>query len=636
MKDKIKVLILEDLPSDAELAEREVKAVLKNYTAVVTDTEQGFIKALENFKPDLIISDYMLPAFNGMKALQITRKKKQFIPFIILTGSMNEETAVECIKAGADDYVIKEHIKRLGIAILNALDKKKKRQERKQAEEALREAKNSYQTIFNLTGDIIVQVDTEGRWLFLNDNACSFWGGTREELQLQSFADYLHPDDQEKTTSIIMKMIETGEAVRNLINHQKTPEGWRVVQWNGSPMFDKGEYVGFQATGRDITQRKQAEEALKDSEEKFRDMANLLPQVVFEMDFKGNLTFINQQAFDFFGYSSDDFEKGFNVMQVFLPEDRDKAKKNIQNIINGNDVGFNEYFAQRKDGSTFPVLIYSSLILKDKKPAGLRGIMVDITERKQAEEALRESEERFRYLLATSPSVIYSLRFQGDAIGIAFVSENIKSILGYKPEDVYDFQFWQTLIHPDDLPSLMAQIPIMLEIKEGFTLEYRIKHKDGTYRWLRDTNKPIFDDKDELVEIIGSWIDITERKQAEEALLNSEAQKNAILNGITTNIALVDKELEILWANKAAVSSINKQSGDIVGHPCYFFWGDKVAPCANCPTLKAFQTGKSEHIIVETPDGRIWDESGEPILDANGNVAYVVEIAQDITERKQA
>ncbi|MFZ2957205.1 MAG: ATP-binding protein [Candidatus Ozemobacteraceae bacterium] len=130
--------------------------------------------------------------------------------------------------------------------------------------------------------------------------------------------------------------------------------------------------------------------------------------------------------------------------------------------------------------------------------------------------------------------------------------------------------------------------------------------------------------------------DITERKQAEKALRESEAQKNAILNGITTNIALVDKNLKILWANKAAANSINKRAEEMVGSHCYSFWGDSVKPCANCPTLKSFQTGKPEHIIVHNPNGKVWDEGGEPVFDTEGNVIAVVEIAQDITETKQA
>ncbi|MBF0530867.1 MAG: response regulator, partial [Deltaproteobacteria bacterium] len=89
-----------------------------------------------------------------------------------------------------------------------------------------------------------------------------------------------------------------------------------------------------------------------------------------------------------------------------------------------------------------------------------------------------------------------------------------------------------------------------------------------------------------------------------------------------------------LWVNKAAGNSVNKQPKDMAGQPCYSFWGDPAKPCVNCPTLKAFQTKQSEHVIVETPDGRIWDEGGEPVFDSQGNVVAVVEIAQDITKQK--
>ena len=125
-------------------------------------------------------------------------------------------------------------------------------------------------------------------------------------------------------------------------------------------------------------------------------------------------------------------------------------------------------------------------------------------------------------------------------------------------------------------------------------------------------------------------------REQQEVLRQSDAQKQAILNGITTNIALVDPNLNILWANQAAADSVHRRTEDLVGHPCYSFWGDPAHPCLDCPALIAFRTGKPAWKIVHTPDGRIWDEGGEPIFDADGKVVSVIEFAQDITERKRA
>ncbi|MEI6310022.1 MAG: PAS domain-containing protein, partial [bacterium] len=123
---------------------------------------------------------------------------------------------------------------------------------------------------------------------------------------------------------------------------------------------------------------------------------------------------------------------------------------------------------------------------------------------------------------------------------------------------------------------------------------------------------------------------------AEEALRISEGQKRAILNGITANVAFVDKDLQLLWVNVAAAKSVNKSPAEMIGQTCYAFWADPAKPCQNCPTLKAFQTKQTEHAFMHTPDGRIWDERGEPVFDELGDVIGVVEIAQDITERKRA
>jgi len=145
-------------------------------------------------------------------------------------------------------------------------------------------------------------------------------------------------------------------------------------------------------------ERKRAEEALRESEKRYRDLADLLPQTVFELDERANVIFVNRNAFDMFRYSQQDFDKGLSAIQMFIPEDRDRAKENIKRRLRGEKFGANEYTALRKDGSTFPILVYSASIVREGKPIGLRGIIIDITERKQIEDELRRSRERLRNL----------------------------------------------------------------------------------------------------------------------------------------------------------------------------------------------------------------------------------------------
>jgi len=138
-----------------------------------------------------------------------------------------------------------------------------------------------------------------------------------------------------------------------------------------------------------VANRKRTEEALRKSEEKYKDLVGSLPQVVFEADATGNLTFVNKNAFDLFGYTDEDYNKGLNALQMIVPEDRDRAMKNIQKILNGDMLGGEEYTALRKDGTTFLVEIHSNLFLHDNKPMGLRGLIIDLSESKKMETDLK-------------------------------------------------------------------------------------------------------------------------------------------------------------------------------------------------------------------------------------------------------
>jgi PAS domain S-box-containing protein len=158
----------------------------------------------------------------------------------------------------------------------------------------------------------------------------------------------------------------------------------------------------------DISEQKEAEDALIRSQARFRELADLLPQIVYESDTAGNLTYVNHIAFERFGYSEEELQQGLHVLQMVAPRDREREAASFRDIVAGKKQAGppDEFLALRKDGSTFPVSISSSLVVVDGRVTGLRGILVDITERKQAENTIRESEEKYRSILDALPDAV--------------------------------------------------------------------------------------------------------------------------------------------------------------------------------------------------------------------------------------
>ena len=150
--------------------------------------------------------------------------------------------------------------------------------------------------------------------------------------------------------------------------------------------------------------KKQAISAAQD-EQRFKELLESLPETVVEFDIDGNITFANKIAFDTFGYTQEDLNHGLNVLQMISPEERERAAENVQRVISGKELGIQAYKAQRKDGGTFPIIVHTSRVVDDEsKSAGARAIVVNMTERKQAGEALQESETRFRELFQNMSS----------------------------------------------------------------------------------------------------------------------------------------------------------------------------------------------------------------------------------------
>src|SRR5215207_1176721 len=169
--DPLRILILEDVPMDAELVEYELRRSRIPFDARCVDTRADFERELDEFRPDLILSDYTLPRFDGMSALSVARERAPTTPFLIVTGSVNEETAVGCMKAGATDYLLKSNLARIGPAIEGALARVEARTEKARAEAALRRSEANLRAIFNTSLQAFVLVDGDGTILALNPTA---------------------------------------------------------------------------------------------------------------------------------------------------------------------------------------------------------------------------------------------------------------------------------------------------------------------------------------------------------------------------------------------------------------------------------------------------------------------------------
>ena len=338
------------------------------------------------------------------------------------------------------------------------------------------------------------------------------------------------------------RLSETGEWHGEIVQYTKGGEKIHVDASTMAIRGEDGKVVGYVSVNRDITERKRMEEELRrystnleqlvfertkklsESEKRYRELADLLPQIVFEIDRKGNLTFLNHAGFALTGYTRDELRGGLNVFQLFAVEDHERARKGIQRILSGETIGGREYVALRKDGSTFPVMVHTSAIVQEGKGVGLRGIAVDITNPKRMEEELRTSKERLDFLITSNPAVIFSGKPNSDLtdFDMTYLSRNLTSMLGYEPQEfIDDPRFWDKHVHPEDRHRVLASLPRFF--KEGHIgYDYRFLHKDGTYRWMHEEVTAIRDGSGNPVEVVGYWTDVTEQKRMEEGFRKAE------------------------------------------------------------------------------------------------------------------
>ncbi len=395
MNDIPKILIVDD---NIRMI-NSISALLKSrdYEIHAAKNRMEAAKNLNKTTYDLILLDLIMPDMDGFEVMDHLSAHNKDTLVIIITGHSSVELAVKALRMGAYDFITKPFDpEELLTTTKNALKQRSTEKKIQATQEKLLLSEKKYQTLIETTSDWIWAVDLDGIHTYASPKVKNILGYDADEIIGTNFFEFLVEDDKERSKTFFYKSCDSAKPFTDWRVKQKHKNGRSMTfEVNGTPVFDqKGKLAFWQGFNKDITGKVQAEINLMESEEKYRQLAELLPQPIFEIDEKGELTFVNIISFDLFGYSEDDIKKGLNALELVAPEDRDMVRDNIQRVLNRKKPTGTEFTIIRKDGSTFPALIYSNPIMKKDQILGLRGIITDLTDIKNTQDTLLKSEKK--------------------------------------------------------------------------------------------------------------------------------------------------------------------------------------------------------------------------------------------------
>jgi PAS domain S-box-containing protein len=391
----------------------------------------------------------------------------------------------------------------------------------------------------------------------------------------------------------------------------------------------------------DTKERKEAEHALEKSENKFSELTNLLPQTVFEAELNGNITYINKTGLETFGYTEEDFRAGVNIISALSQDEREFALENIKSLIGGEKILGTKYKALKKDGTKFPIQIYSSIIFENIVPVGIRGIIIDITDRQKAEDDLRNSKEQFESLVSNIPGITYRCLHDKEWT-VLYISSEIAKVSGYPSSDflLNTERTYESIIHPNDRDFVSEMVNNAINASKPWEIEYRIMHKDGTIRWAYEKGRAVYGTSGKVEYLDGFILDITERKLIEATLKESEEKYRTLMDNMNEAVLVVDNDDKIQYVNRKFIEIFGYNPEEIIGEVIY----QKLFEPKDRELIKEADHSSVEKIINQqdisfiAKDGRKIDflVSVAPFFDSNGKTLGTIGAMVDISERKKA
>ena len=372
--------------------------------------------------------------------------------------------------------------------------------ERKKAEEILDKKQQELNLILDSSPTIIFHKDKEGKFIQANKAFAEALKTTKEKLLGKTVFDIYSAEIAQSMTKDDIIVMKSRRPKLGIVEPYESPTGLRWIRTDKIPSLDeKGNATGIVGFSEEITDHKNAEEALLESEFKYRQLVDKLPEMIFEIDSNGRVVFANSRAIEIIGYSKEELENGFDANRFVATEDVERSRENMKKMFAGGMRQSNEYVFVKKDGTHFPVLLTSAPVVKNTKIVGARGIVVDMTERKDMERQLKDK-DRLAAIGATAGMVghdirnplqaiigeVYLLKDCLTAISIERTKEevkegleNIEKDLGYINKIVVDLQDYARPLKPDykdiDLLDLLVSVLKKTDIPDQISLSIDVK-----------------------------------------------------------------------------------------------------------------------------------------------------------------
>ena len=533
----LRVLMVEDSEDDALLIIRELKKGGYNPVHERVETAAAMKKALQEKQWDIILCDYKMPKFSGAQAISLLQETNIDIPLIIVSGTIGEETALECMRSGAHDYIMKNNLSRLCLAVGRELEEAEVIVQRKRMGEYLEESENKYRLSFENVTDVIYTIDKDLNILSVSPSVERVLGYKPQDFigqPVSALGNILTPESFEQAIANISVILK-GETISLMVYRFIAKDGTiKYGEVSGSPMMRNGKIIGIISVARNITERKRAEDALQVSEKYFKEITENSSDIIVITDKNGDIKYCSRSTERFTGYKPEELI-GRNVIRIIHPDDVKRAVGDFGKAILAKDSAIpNGFRIVHKDGSERYFEGLGKNLLDNPSVAGFIMNVHDTTERKQADEALRESERKYKSLIDNFQDIILTINLEGK---ITFASQSIKEKLGYESAETINMSILD-FVQEEDHQRVMENLQKGMKGEKITGFQIQVITKSGKRVFFESFFSRVYKDG----EVVGAQAiikDITESKRAEEELKQSFERMRKALGATVQSISMI-------------------------------------------------------------------------------------------------